>query len=219
MPPIDWSNIHTVLLDMDGTLLDLAFDNWFWQQYLPEVYAQKHALPLTTATQQLMARIDHHAGTLDWYSLDFWSQETGIDLAALKQCCADRITLRPHAIEFLAWLQKSPKRVLLTTNADPTALRIKLAQTGITPYFDALVSSHHYGAAKEQPLFWSKLQQAHPFDPAHALLVDDSLAVLNCAASQGIGHLCSILQPDSTRPPRVDTQPFPHLDDLLDALP
>ena len=31
---IAWREVDTVLLDMDGTLLDLAFDNYFWQTFL-----------------------------------------------------------------------------------------------------------------------------------------------------------------------------------------
>jgi putative hydrolase of the HAD superfamily len=41
---IDWSRIDTVLLDMDGTLLDLRFDNWFWQELIPSRYAAAHGL-------------------------------------------------------------------------------------------------------------------------------------------------------------------------------
>ena len=40
----DWENIETVLLDMDGTLLDLHFDNHFWLQHVPVCYAEKHGL-------------------------------------------------------------------------------------------------------------------------------------------------------------------------------
>ena len=40
---INWKNIDTVLLDMDGTLLDLHFDNHFWQTFVPLRYAQQHA--------------------------------------------------------------------------------------------------------------------------------------------------------------------------------
>jgi putative hydrolase of the HAD superfamily len=218
-PVIDWANIDTVCLDMDGTLLDLAFDNWFWQQHLPEVYAQKNGLPPAAASAALMARIDAHTGTLNWYSLDFWSRETGIDITALKQAASQRISLRPNALAFLAALRDTPKKMLLTTNADPSALAIKLAQTGIAPYFDALVSSHEYGAAKEHQDFWHGLRREHPFDPARTLLLDDSLSVLTSARDYGIGHLCSIRQPDSTRPPRLHTQPFPFVDDLIEALP
>ncbi|MCP4043692.1 MAG: haloacid dehalogenase, partial [Gammaproteobacteria bacterium] len=35
MPVINWNSIHTVLLDMDGTLLDLHFDNQFWLEHVP----------------------------------------------------------------------------------------------------------------------------------------------------------------------------------------
>jgi FMN phosphatase YigB (HAD superfamily) len=42
LPP--WEAIDTVLLDMDGTLLDLRFDNYFWMEFLPERYAERHGL-------------------------------------------------------------------------------------------------------------------------------------------------------------------------------
>ena len=32
---IDWTRIDTILLDMDGTLLDLGFDNFFWREHVP----------------------------------------------------------------------------------------------------------------------------------------------------------------------------------------
>ncbi len=46
---IDWDNIDTVLLDMDGTLLDLGFDNWFWQPHVPEQYPPSRHLPYPAA--------------------------------------------------------------------------------------------------------------------------------------------------------------------------
>ena len=44
MPSLPWSDIDTVLLDMDGTLLDLHFDNHFWLEHLPQRYAELHGV-------------------------------------------------------------------------------------------------------------------------------------------------------------------------------
>ena len=41
---IDWSQIDTVLLDMDGTLLDLRFDNHFWLELVPRRFAEMHGI-------------------------------------------------------------------------------------------------------------------------------------------------------------------------------
>ena len=37
----DWSRIDHVLLDLDGTLLDLDFDNHFWQTLVPACGARR----------------------------------------------------------------------------------------------------------------------------------------------------------------------------------
>ena len=53
---LDWSRIDTVLLDMDGTLLDLNFDNYFWQKHLPLRYAEARGLTPTAGREELMTR-------------------------------------------------------------------------------------------------------------------------------------------------------------------
>jgi putative hydrolase of the HAD superfamily len=35
LPSLDWDRIDDVLLDMDGTLLDRHFDNFFFEEELP----------------------------------------------------------------------------------------------------------------------------------------------------------------------------------------
>lgn len=216
---IDWDNIDTVLLDMDGTLLDLAFDNWFWQRHVPEQYALNRGLDYAEAERILHDWIESHLGTLNWYCLDFWTRELGLNISALKRAAADRIAVRPDAEAFLAALADGPKRVIMVTNAHRDALDLKLERTGIDRYFDALVSSHDYGHAKEAQAFWRQLSHSHPFDPARALLVDDSLPVLHSGRLFGLGHLASIRQPDSSLPAREHTDPFPAIDDFLRVLP
>lgn len=216
---IYWQEIDTVLLDMDGTLLDLAYDNWFWLQYVPEQYALANRMPVAQALEIIRAWINRHHGTLNWYCLDFWSDELKLNIAQLKRDTGEHICLRPGAELFLKQLKQSGRRVLMATNAHRDALDVKLERTGIAGYFDELVSSHDYGAAKEAQGFWQALQQHHPFAPGRTLFVDDSLSVLHAASEYGIGHVVSILHPDSSQPKRTHTDPFPGIDRWEDVLP
>ena len=216
---IDWHDIDTVLLDMDGTLLDLAFDNYFWQDYVPRQYALQKQVTDSEALATLSEWIGRHQGTLNWYCLDFWSDELGLDIAGLKRKVAERIGYRPGAEQFLQSLHDSGRRVIMVTNAHPDALSLKVERTGIDRYFHELVSSHSYRAAKEEQAFWSALQQQHPFQSPRTLLVDDSLPVLSSAQQYGIGHLWSILHPDSSAPARHHTDPFPAIVDFHGVMP
>ncbi|NNM50728.1 MAG: HAD hydrolase-like protein, partial [Pseudomonadales bacterium] len=163
---IDWSSIDIVMLDMDGTLLDLAFDNRFWLQRVPQVYAELHGLSLEDSLQQLRQRFNALQGQLAWYCLDFWSQELGIDLAQLKQEEKQHISLRPGSLDFLQRLHISGHACWLVTNAHHHSLALKLDMTGIGSYFQHIVCSHSYAEPKETAAFWMALQKHHPHTPA-----------------------------------------------------
>ena len=196
--PESWTEVDTVLLDMDGTLLDLRFDNYFWLEVIPERFARHHAMSLAEARAALGPRFAAKQGTLDWYCTDFWSRELELDVAALKHEVRAEVRYLPGAEGFLQALQASPLRAVLVTNAHLDALRIKAQVTGLLQYFDLAVSSHQYGVPKEHPEFWLKLQADLNLDPARTLFVDDSLAVLRAARQHGIGHIVAIAHPDTT---------------------
>ncbi len=214
---LDWNNIDTVLLDMDGTLLDLEFDNYFWQEHVPQAYAAKHGISTKESTDQISPLFDIGRGTLDWYCVDAWSERLGLDIPALKQELGDRIQLRPFALEFLQQLHSSHRRVLLVTNAHRKTLEIKMGRVDISQWFDALVVSHELNSPKEQRSFWEKLQRLHPFDRERTLLIDDTEAVLDSAQAYGIKHLLTLVQPDSQQQKRLNTR-FPgihHFDEIM----
>ncbi|PKM23275.1 MAG: haloacid dehalogenase [Gammaproteobacteria bacterium HGW-Gammaproteobacteria-14] len=216
---IAWNDIDTVLLDMDGTLLDLAFDNWFWQQVVPQKYAETKGIPDDQAHRLIKEWIDRHQGTLNWYCLDFWSAELGLDIAGLKREVGDRVCYRPGAEAFLQALRNSGRQIVMVTNAHPDALAVKKTHTGLEQYFDQLITSHELGSAKESAPFWEALQGRLPFDRQRSILVDDSLPVLQAGHDYGVGHLWSILHPDSTLPPRPHTNPFPAIDQFAHVTP
>lgn len=199
---LDWKKIETVLLDMDGTLLDLNFDNHFWQEFVPLRYARQHHLTLEEAKRFLEPLFKSMEGKLEWYCLDYWSRELQLDIAGLKAEISGLIAVLPHVTEFLIKLKASQRRVLLVTNAHRGSLGIKMEKTCLQPFFDAIVCSHDYGVPKEHSGFWPRLQSGYPFDKQRTVLIDDSLAVLNSARQFGIAHLIAVAQPDSRRAPR-----------------
>ena len=215
---VDWLRVDTVLLDMDGTLLDLNFDNHFWQVHLPQRYAAARGVALETGREELMARYHARAGTLDWYSVDFWETALELDIMQLKEEVAHLIDIHPHVTNFLAALRASGRRIVLATNAHHKSVTLKMARTGLAPHFDAIVSSHALGAAKEEQAFWQALREAEGFDPARTLLVDDSRVVLDSARRYGIAQLVSVKRPDSTRRDN-DTGDYPAIDDFSQLMP
>ncbi len=192
-----WSSIDTVLLDMDGTLLDKHFDDYFWQQYLPEHYSLLHDISVAVAKQQLMERYQAVKDTLDWSDLNFWSRELGMDLQELKHRINHLIGVHPYVVEFLEACLKAGKKLYLVTNAHSGSLSLKLEKTSIGPWFDRIVCAGEVGLAKEDAQFWGRLQQMLHFDKTRTLLVDDSEAVLFSARNYGMGHLLFVARPSS----------------------
>lgn len=214
----DWKKIDTLLLDMDGTLLDLHFDSYFWLEFLPLRYAQIHQLHPGEAKAWLHDRIMQEQGTLNWYCLDYWTEELKVPIAALKREISERICFRPHVTDFLRAVRQSGMRSIIVTNAHRDSLSLKIEKTGIDQWVDNVISSHDFRHAKESQTFWHCLQQVEPFDPERTLLVDDSLAVLESARQYGIQYLLSIVQPDSQSDRRSISQ-FPVIDHFNEVMP
>jgi putative hydrolase of the HAD superfamily len=217
---IEWGNIETVLLDMDGTLLDLNFDNHFWLEFVPQRFAEKNNLTVGQAKQQLLPQFKAIEGTLEWYCLDYWSDILELDIIALKTEISALISVLPHVIEFLDVVKQSPRKLILVTNAHRQGLELKMQKTCLQPFFDHIISSHDYGYPKEDQRFWLQLQTKQTFDITKTLLVDDSLAALNSAKQYGIKYLVSVSKPDSMQAVRV-IEHYPAIEDfraLIDLL-
>ena len=200
---VDWTEVDHVLLDMDGTLLDLAFDNDFWGHRIHEKYASIHDISIEQTVAKFEPLFKSVASTLNWYSTDFWSQQYGYSIIEHSRAYASGIRWLPFAKEFLHALRDSDVRSTIVTNAHPDIVRLKHEITGITDLVDRTISSHSLGHAKESPNFWRELQAELKFRPASTLFFDDSPAVLSAAIDFGIERSIAICHPDSTRPKRI----------------
>jgi len=215
---IDWNQIDTVFLDMDGTLLDLHFDNHFWLEHVPMRYAQSRGLAPEAARRELLERYRSVEGTLEWYCIDRWSRELGLDIALLKEEVDHLIAVHPHVLDFLRGLQNAGKRSVLVTNAHQKSINLKMQKTQLAGFFERIICSHEVGKAKEEPEFWHRLHTLLPFDPERTLFVDDNIGVLNCAREYGLRWLLAILKPDSSQPEKA-AEGFLAVRDFSEILP
>lgn len=204
--------IDTLLLDLDGTLLDLAFDTHFWTEVVPEYYGRKLGLSGPEAYEQhILPKLRSAEGTLDWYSLDYWARVLELDLSAIKSEHDDRIAWLPGARDFLRRQRTTGRRLVLVTNSHPETLRIKDRKVGIQPFLDVMYSSQQFGVPKEDPLFWERFRAVEPHDPGRTAFIDDNPAVLAAARHAGIGTVIAVTNPDSTRPPREPPAGYLHV--------
>ncbi len=214
---IDWRAIDTVLLDMDGTLLDLRYDNTLWGKLVPDRYCDVCPAATEQARNDLLQHMLDTRHTLDYYSLDYWARYTGLEIVALHHELVHLIRYRPGAESFLAWLGGTEVRCILVTNAHRDSLAVKNAHSRLCDGMHATVSSHDYGHPKESEAFWVQLAENHPFEASRTLLIDDSQVVLDAAAAYGIEHLLTVRQPDSGRPSRqgLAFPAFNHFGELM----
>jgi len=215
---LDWKAIDTVLLDMDGTLLDLNFDNFFWQEYLPLRYAEINQLDVIEATKMINQKTRAIEGTLEWYSTSYWSEVLEVDVIALKHEVRDLVTVMPHCHDFLDELKAADKDIVMVTNAHGDSLNLKMEKTGLAHKFDRLITVHEFDLPKENLACWDEVHSRHAFDKRRTLLIDDNLNALQSAQDYGIAHVLAIYQPDS-KAPRKEVKHFPAIHRFTEIMP
>ena len=200
---IDWNEIDTVLLDMDGTLLDRHFDDHFWLEHVPKRWAAKHKVSVKLAREQLHALFRSQERTLNWTDLDYWSDRLALDIPLLKLEVEHLIKVHPGVIEFLAYCRQHDKQLWLVTNAHSKTLDIKMKKTMIGHWFNGIISAHQVGLPKEDQRFWAELQRFVRYDPGRTMLGEDSETNLQTAQTYGIRHLFYVCRYSSTCVPTV----------------
>jgi putative hydrolase of the HAD superfamily len=189
MSLIPFKEIEHVLLDMDGTLLDRYFDDYFWEHLVPERYAEKHKITFGNAREQLFKRYKAHEGTLNWTDIDFWSKELDLDILALKEQIRHLIEVHTHVEDFLRMLRSRKIKTFIVTNAHYKVLDMKLKKTDLGRFLTGAITSFEIGFPKEKIDFWRIAEQRLGFQKEKTMLVDDTLEILKTAKKYGIKFL------------------------------
>jgi GMP/IMP 5'-nucleotidase len=197
----NWNQIDDVLLDMDGTLLDRHFDNFFFEEELPRRYAGIQGLTFEAARDRLMAMYRSVEGELAWTDLHYWTRRVGIDVIAMHKELDYMIGFLPGAEVFLSELRARGKRIIVLTNAHEAGVAVKSAKTGLSRYVDRIVDAFEVGYLKMRSEYWPACQQLVGFNPARSLYVDDDESCLGAARQFGISGIVHSAKSSSQLPP------------------
>lgn len=199
---INWDEIDTVLLDLDGTILDLNYDLHFWLEYLPLIYSNNNSISLQSAKEKIIPILKSQMGKLNWYCPDYWGNRFDLDIIKLKQNMSHMIQILPHAENFLKNAKTNNKKIFLATNAHRKTIRVKMDIVHLESYFDGIISSHDFGVAKQEQKFWTQLENEINLNKNRAIFFDDSLDVLESAKIFGIKHIIAISKPSTKLEPK-----------------
>ena len=182
-----FKDIECLLIDMDGVILDNAYDNDFWQNQIPEVIADNKGIAFDDAKRLAIQIFNYKKNTKDWYDVDYWSNMLDIDIEAQKRSekSFSRISLYDGVIDTLSVLKNKTKMILIT-NAHRKTLNIKLEKYNLTPYFDEMVCAHELNYVKEDIQLWYMLRSKYRLDYEKPLLVEDTINNINVGLSAGI---------------------------------
>ena len=182
-----FKDIECLLIDMDGVILDNAYDNDFWQNQIPEVIADSKGIAFDDAKRLAIQIFNYKKNTKDWYDVDYWSNMLDIDIEAQKRSekSFSRISLYDGVIDTLSVLKNKTKTILIT-NAHRKTLNIKLEKYNLTSYFDEMVCAHELNYVKEDIQLWYMLRSKYKLDYEKTLLVEDTINNINVGLSAGI---------------------------------
>ncbi|WP_422527569.1 GMP/IMP nucleotidase [Serratia fonticola] len=218
VPEFDWHDIDTVLLDMDGTLLDLEFDSHFWLTLVPQALSKQRDIPFDEASKIIHQEYLAVQHTMNWYCFDYWSERLGLDIYQMTSEVGNRARLREDTQPFLQALRDAGQRTILLTNAHPHSLAVKVEHTGLDRHLDLLLSTHTFGYPKEDQRLWQAVQQQTGFDPQRTMFVDDGEPILDAASKFGIRYCLGVQNPDSSMASKT-FQRYPSMSDYRQLIP
>ena len=186
------------LIDLDGVILDTSYDNYFWQEHIPRVYAKKNNISDKDGINFTHTLFNYKKKSKEWYDVNYWSNILDIDIIKEKKRAENMslIKMYPGSIKILEKLNYHKKRIFLVTNAHRKTLNLKLSKFDLSKYFDELICSHELGYVKEDIQFWHLLRNKLGILYDETILIEDTFDNITSAYHAGINNFIYISSND-----------------------
>ena len=189
--------IKAVLIDMDGTITDterIYQVNWVKaaKQLGYDFFTREDALSLRSAWAPYAEEMlnDRFDGKVDFDRLRKLCND--ITLEELKET---GVPLKPYAKEFLEALKKTDYKIVLVSATKPENIMNRLSATGLTDYFDEIISAYTTKRGKPYPEPYLYACEVINVKPEQTIALEDSPIGVESAISAGCN---TIMIPDIT---------------------
>lgn len=168
--------IKAVLFDIDHTLLT---EMPLIQLFLPQVYeklSKRLGISKEEARKRFLDEIFARRETYDWHDWNFFFRLFGLDMRyeEILRRYPHKLQVYPDTVPVLEWLREEGIKLGVVTSG-PEYQRLKLELTGLSKYFDVVVTRDDVGTIKPDPKIFLYALEALGAEPPEALMVGDSL--------------------------------------------
>ncbi|ASJ06654.1 HAD family hydrolase [Thermococcus pacificus] len=169
--------MKAVFFDIDGTLLT---EMPLIELFLPQVYeklSKKLGIDRESARERFLREIFGRRDTYDWHDWNFFFKlfDLDMDYSELMKRYPHKIHVYPDTLPTLEWLKGEGYKLGVITSG-PAYQRLKLELTGLSGYFDVIVTRDDVKAIKPEPKIFLHALENAGVEPEEALMVGDSLS-------------------------------------------
>ena len=200
---------------MDGTLLDLRFDNWFWQAARAGAYAARHGLTALAAGSSC-SPASRRAAARSTGTASITGAANSVSTSARSSTtCATRSDWLPGAARVPRGSGALGKRRILVTNAHPETLAIKDARVVARRAGSTSCIRRTASGCRRRPGILAAPRRARAVRSAAHAVRRRQPGGAGAARDFGIRWLRAIRRPDLGRPAR-DTGDFAGVDSVAE---
>ena len=166
-------SLRIISFDVDGTLVDLEYNDLIWFKEIPELVARKKKISFEKSLKfvhEEYAKLGEH--NLNWYDINYWISYFGIEISPDKifEKYEPQVKIYPEVISLLEELKK--KYILIVITAMPREFLIPKMKN-LEKYFKFSFSALSDFKELKNSEIYSKISKALKVPPKQILHIGD----------------------------------------------
>jgi len=166
-------SLKIISFDVDGTLVDLEYNDLIWFKEIPELVAKKKKVSFERSLKfvcEEYAKLGEH--NLNWYDINYWISYFGIEISPDKifEKYEPQVKIYPEVIPLLEELKK--KYILIVITAMPREFLIPKMKN-LEKYFKFSFSALSDFKELKNSEIYSKISKALNVHPEQILHIGD----------------------------------------------